>query len=236
MRLIDVRKLEVKEFLNEDHVPPYAILSHTWGADECTLQAMKDADIGARAGYPKIKRCCEQAKEDGLDWAWVDTCCIDKTSTTELSEAINSMFRWYRMAKVCYAYLSDVVKIEDMPHSRWFMRGWTLQELIAPRNIVFYCESWIELGTKETLQKDISYITDIEQSVLLSGLIDKVSIARRMSWASKRETTRLEDRAYSLLRIFDVNMPLLYGEGKRAFTRLQEEIMKHSEDHSLFAW
>jgi hypothetical protein len=164
------------------------------------------------------------------------SCCIDKTSTAELSEAINSMFRWYREATVCYAYLADVTEASQIKSSRWFTRGWTLQELVAPATVWFYALDWKYLGSKLDLQSEIRYITGIDTEVLTTGELEMVSIARRMSWAAKRQTTRIEDQAYSLMGIFDVNMPLLYGEGRKAFVRLQEETMKTSDDQSLFAW
>lgn len=163
-------------------------------------------------------------------------CCIDKTSTAELSEAINSMFRWYRKAEICYAYLADVKGTTDLAQSRWFTRGWTLQELCAPAVIIFYSSNWQYIGSKFELRERLQHITGIEEEVLTTGQIYTVSVARRMSWAANRQTTRVEDLAYCLMGIFDVNMPLLYGEGKRSFIRLQEEIMKVSDDHSLFAW
>ncbi|CAJ2507703.1 Uu.00g088890.m01.CDS01 [Anthostomella pinea] len=236
MRLLNARTYEVHEFLSEEAGRDYAILSHTWGLEECTLQQMSAPGVATRKGYAKIKYCCDQALRDGLEWAWVDTCCIDKTSTAELSEAINSMFRWYRQASVCYTYLDDVTTLQDLGSCRWLTRGWTLQELIAPRDLRFYSSTWSYLGSKFELRDMLSDITTIDQSVLTTGVFDQVPVARRMSWAAKRQTTRVEDQAYSLLGIFDVNMPLLYGEGKKSFTRLQEEIMKVSDDQTLFAW
>lgn len=154
------------------------------------------------------------------------------------------MFRWYENAEVCYAYLSDVssdVELENMSgefvKSRWFTRGWTLQELVAPSNVVFYSKDWTSLGTKTKLSNLLSRITDINQEILEGGgVLEQVSVARRMSWAAARQTRRIEDIAYSLLGIFDVNMPLLYGEGTKAFFRLQEEILKGSNDQSIFVW
>ena len=173
-------------------------------------------------------------------------CCIDKTSSAELSEAINSMFRWYEKAKVCYAYLSDVSgdanlkkDVSEFVGSRWFTRGWTLQELVAPKSVLFYSRrytGWHFLGTKEDLCDHISAVTGIDTDTLYGAGLELASVARKMSWASHRETTRVEDTAYCLLGIFDVNMPLLYGEGKKAFLRLQEEILRSSYDYSLFAW
>jgi len=173
-----------------------------------------------------------------------DTCCINKSSSAELSEAINSMFAWYRRAKVCYAYLSDIEAREDLGKSQWFKRGWTLQELLAPVHVVFYGgAAWTFLGTKASLKEEIWTATGIPVHFLHEEHeedgrrdIQTASIAERMFWASSRETTRREDLAYCLLGMFDVNMPLIYGEGDKAFIRLQEEIMRESTDQSLFAW
>jgi hypothetical protein len=225
-------------------IPSYAILSHTWGEgdEEVKLQDLGAPGVERKAGYAKIKGCCRQAQMDGLVYAWVDTCCIDKTSSAELSEAINSMFRWYANADVCYTYLVDVPSSLDpndlasFRSSRWFTRGWTLQELIAPENVVFYTREWEKLATKRELTRTISAVTGIHEDILLGRDLTEVSIANRMSWASRRVTTRPEDIAYCLLGIFGINMPLLYGEDQKAFIRLQEEIIKVSDDHSIFAW
>ncbi|KAI0439503.1 heterokaryon incompatibility protein-domain-containing protein [Xylaria telfairii] len=235
MRLINTATFEICEF-SGDSATDYAILSHTWGEEECTLRDMSIPGVKLRKGYVKIKFCCEQAVRDGLSWAWVDTCCIDQTSTAELSEAINSMFRWYTNAKVCYAYLADVVDRGGFASSRWFSRGWTLQELIAPKVIRFYSYDWTLLGSKSELEDLLQKITSIDAFVLSTGTFSQVCVAKRMSWAAKRDTTRVEDQAYSLMGIFGVNMPLIYGEGKKAFLRLQQEIMRVSDDQSLFAW
>lgn len=173
-------------------------------------------------------------------------CCIDKTSSAELSEAINSMFRWYRNSAICYAYLDDVsfdgqgpVDLESCGFgaSRWFSRGWTLQELIAPSHVVFKSAKWHQLGTKDELQVVLSRITGIEMHYLSAADLDTASTAKKMSWAAHRQTSRVEDRAYSLFGIFNVNLPLIYGEGEKAFSRLQAEILRvKPEDHSIFAW
>ena len=194
----------------------------------------------------KIKGCCEQALKDELEWVWIDTCCIDKSSSAELSESINSMYRWYQAASVCYVYMSDVAASGPMPprmskqdfcKSKWFSRGWTLQELIAPPYLEFYASGWIELGTRISLLDWIQEATGINRSVLASHRNPfDLSIGERMSWASERETTREEDMAYCLLGIFGVNMPLLYGEGRGAFLRLQEEILKQQEDYTILCW
>ncbi|OJJ30900.1 hypothetical protein ASPWEDRAFT_44873 [Aspergillus wentii DTO 134E9] len=172
-----------------------------------------------------------------IHYVWIDTCCIDKTSSSELSEAINSMYCWYREARVCYAFLADIKTVDQVPQSQWFTRGWTLQELIASAEMTFFNQDWRELGSKKEPKELISGRTGIATSILdQTADLESVCIAQRMSWAAKRETARLEDQAYCLLGIFGINMPMLYGEGKNAFIRLQEEILRISSDESIFAW
>jgi hypothetical protein len=148
------------------------------------------------------------------------------------------MFQWYRNAQVCYAYLSDVHSggswptYEELRLSKWFTRGWTLQELLAPHTVVFFNHDWVDIGTKYTLQQIISSITGIKDL----ANFEKASVAQKMSWASNRHTTRVEDKAYCLMGLFGINMPLLYGEGQKAFFRLQLEILNISDDESIFAW
>ena len=243
MYLINTETLCLEEFQSEEGLK-YAILSHRWEEGEVTYQDMELGRAQSKPGFTKIEKCCEEAKRNGLHYAWVDTCCIDKKSSAELSEAINSMYRWYKKAVVCYAFLSDasdssseLETLSSFRDSLWFTRGWTLQELLAPQNVLFYDQSWRCFGNRDFLSKDISYVTNIKWPVLRGDrAVSECSIAERMSWAAYRETTRIEDRAYSLLGIFEVNMPLLYGEGEKAFIRLQEEIIRHSNDHSIFAW
>lgn len=233
--------MQLEEFPEADGLQ-YAILSHRWQDDEVSFQDMQSPDPQRRHGYAKLQQFCLHAARDNYKYAWVDTCCIDKSSSAELSESINSMYRWYENARKCYAYLFDVhddIVSEDSQFARseWFRRGWTLQELIAPGVVEFYNSEWVCLGTKYTFEETIQNITGIDGGALYSGNdFGTFSVAARMSWASSRKTTRIEDVAYSLLGLFEVNMPLLYGEGKNAFIRLQEEIMKRSDDHSLFAW
>lgn len=240
MRLIDIDTRRVEEFIG-DSIPKYAILSHTWGREEVTFQDIHRRRATSMAGYQKVEYACKQARRDGLQKVWIDTCCIDKSSSTELSEAINSMFRWYQDAAVCYVYLSDVPSKKGLllfPFSRWFLRGWTLQELLAPRSLVFYSKDWKCIGTRRSLCNIISEITTIHCNALSGRLheIREFSIAQKMSWAANRQTTRKEDIAYCLMGLFGVNMPLLYGEGEQAFIRLQEKIMEDSDDQSIFAW
>lgn len=222
--------------------PPYAILSHTWGRDEVLYEDVLNHASSHRGAYQKCYYACEQTLADGLEYLWIDTCCIDKSSSAELSEAINSMFDWYRGSAVCYAHVEDYMAEKGgcgaLSDSRWFTRGWTLQELLAPTRLVFYAAGWNEVGTRDELCADISHFTNISTDILIGRRpVETTSIANRMGWAAHRETTRPEDMAYCLMGMFDVHMPLLYGEGQcKAFFRLQEEIMKNSSDHTLFAW
>ncbi|GMF71423.1 unnamed protein product [Aspergillus oryzae var. brunneus] len=230
MRLLRTRTLELVEF-TPDRIPPYAILSHTWGEEEVLFTNMQNRTGQKRSAWSKVQGACAQARADGFDYIWIDTCCIDKSSSAELSEAINSMFTWYANAEVCYAYLSDVtmreghsgaeVNTAEFEQSRWFTRGWTLQELLAPSEVVFFSRDWVHFGERSSLANWLMDITRIDEAVLRN----KVRLLER------------KDMAYCLMGIFSVNMPMLYGEGgEKAFLRLQEEIMKQSDDQTIFAW
>jgi WD40 repeat protein len=227
---------------------PYAILSHTWGRDdeEANFKDLTDSfgktkDGYKEYGYKKIRFCGEQAARDRLQYFWVDTCCIDKSNNAELSEAINSMFRWYHNATKCYAYLTDVstnnqIDLSLQPweaafeRSRWFTRGWTLQELIAPLSVDFFCSNGNRLGNKESLEGQLHKITGIPESILRGSPLSSFSFDERILWAGNRDTKREEDLAYSLLGILDISIPVIYGEGKEnAFRRLKRE-WKHRID------
>ncbi|PMD20384.1 HET-domain-containing protein [Hyaloscypha hepaticicola] len=240
MWLLNTTSLELEFFMSsEDH--PYAILSHTWEDGEVSFQDMQSLpNARTKKGFSKVIETCRLARQWDLSYAWIDTCCIDKSSSAELTEAINSMFNWYKKSAICFAFLSDLSASEDevqkneLWRCRWFTRGWTLQELIAPEKVEFYDQRWQWSGTKQSLQQELSAITGIDLEILEdSNLLSTIPVARRMSWASRRKTSRVEDRAYSLLGLFDVNVPLIYGEGPKAFIRLQEEIMKQNNDLSL---
>ncbi|KAL1948055.1 hypothetical protein VTO73DRAFT_12130 [Trametes versicolor] len=192
----------------------------------------------------KIKHFCQVTRDAGFRLAWNDACCIDKSSSAELAEAINSMFEWYRNSDMCYVYLADVPdyygpqdNFSSFPKSKWHTRGWTLQELIAPENVVFLSKTWSFLGTKVALAWSLQEITGVDFNVLVGrASLDSISVGKRMSWAAKRETTRVEDRAYSLMGIFGIHMSPIYGEGQNAFLRLQEEVIRTIPDHSIFVW
>lgn len=244
MRLLkcaDGKDLSLTGNLPPDEIPPYAILSHTWGpnSDEVTYRDLMDRAGKDKAGYKKIQFCAEQAKRDGLEHFWVDTCCIDKSDPIEVQRSINSMFRWYRDATRCYVYLSNT-SITDGERNgrqpepawdstlrghRWFTRGWTLQELLAPASVEFFTEGGQRLGDKLSLAPIIHEITGIPIQALLDNRLSRFDIEERFKWAEKRETTYEEDWAYCLLGIFGVFMLPNYGEGKDyAVHRLRKEI------------
>lgn len=225
----------------DGNTPAYAILSHTWEIEELTLQGvLYNENVSKLRGYQKVIKTCQIAVEEGIKYAWADTCCIDKTSSAELSEAINSMYRWYEKAKLAIAFISDWktdVGESTLERCRWFTRGWTLQELIAPREMSFYDSNWTLCGTKTSMVKELSRITGISAVVLNDAEKRfRVPSCVKMSWAAHRQTTREEDMAYCLIGLFDINMPLLYGEGSKAFLRLQELIISRSRDATIFAW
>ena len=217
----------------------YAILSHRWGTDEdeVTFEDIQlSMDISRKKGLSKLKGFCKLALSEGCRYGWVDTCCINKGNSSELGEAINSMYRWYSGSKICIAYLEDVPQ-RQLLSSSWFDRGWTLQELIGPKTVIFCNHDWHIIGTKIELVAELSRKTKIPESVLShASKPSACSVAQRMSWAAERITTRVEDRAYSLMGLFDVYMPMIYGEREKAFLRLQQHIIQKSKDESVFAW
>jgi hypothetical protein len=227
-----------------DNPPLYAILSHTWTeGEEVTYEELVVGTGKEKTGYAKIRFCVDRAAEDGLQYSWVDTCCINKSSSNELNTAINSMFRWYQRAAKCYVYLWDVYVPDEVTdaqsfritwqeafrRSRWFTRGWTLQELIAPATVEFFSTGAKRLGTKISLEQDIYEITKIPIAALRGKRLAEFSFDERMSWAAKRNTTVKEDKIYCLLGMFGVFMPLIYGEGEdHASSRLNDEIQRRA--------
>lgn len=266
MRLLHTNTRHFHEY-NEHQNPTqrYAILSHRWIDDEevsyqeflliTAGDDLHENSIGPQrrstlrqktdgSGFQKIDKACQRALQDGYEFIWIDTCCIDKTSSAELSEAINSMWNWYYNSAICYAYLADVDNCEasgmlpnsqDFAHSQWFLRSWCLQELLAPKTVLFYDRDWILICEKVTASVRVSEITGIDRKVIADRrVINAHSINTKMTWAANRKATRIEDQAYSLLGLFRVNMSLLYGEGSNAFLRLQKEILAQSDDESIF--
>lgn len=241
MRLLytaDDGRLGWTDDLVGEQIPPYAILSHTWEGQEVAYKDLRnyrdigDVDARLKGGYQKIFFCAAQAKRDGLDYFWVDTCCINKANNTELSEAINSMFCWYQNARKCYVYLSDVENDtldgeggSAFKQSRWFTRGWTLQELLAPKSVEFFSSTKVRLGDKESLKGILQEITKVPVQALSGSRMSEYSVSERFSWAENRQTTREEDRAYCLLGVFGVHLPLIYGEGNaNALERLRDVV------------
>ncbi|KAI0188625.1 HET domain-containing protein [Xylaria flabelliformis] len=217
MRLLsrdDTGLLSLEEYLPSATNPPYAILSHTWGPDEVTYEDITSRTYLHKYGYRKIRFCAEQAERDRLRHFWVDTCCINKSSSAELSESINSMFSWYRNASKCYAYLEDVSGPSSLPRdrdqdksqnwrlqfqrSRWFTRAWTLQELIAPATVEFFSGTGKKLGNKASLESLICEVSGIPARVLRGSRLHHYTTTEKMAWAETREATKPEDKAYSL--------------------------------------
>lgn len=242
MRFLNTSTLQFEEIPDSElHLKAnqYAILSHRWGADknEISFEDVRlSTDFSNKKGFNKLKGFCEAAFSANCRLGWVDTCCIHKDNLSELSEAINSMYRWYQGSKICIVYLEDVPR-KQLTDSEWFIRGWTLQELISPKNVTFFDRDWNVIGTKTELITDLTHRTRIAEGILSHKIkLSACSVAQRMSWGANRKTTRVEDSAYCLMGIFDINMPLIYGEREKAFLRLQQHIIQKTKDESIFAW
>ncbi|KAG0702636.1 hypothetical protein DFH29DRAFT_491604 [Suillus ampliporus] len=243
------------------HRVKFATFSHRWfHTGEPTFQDMSKSRkdmLKNLAGYPKLTKFCEKAKEYDCELAWSDTCCINKDSSAELDEAIQAMFNWYRTAAVCIAYLACSSSVSDFEQEPWFTRGWTLQELLAPEKMKFYGRNWEPLSDNPDDKHPTATIPDVEKSTItsppdiltaitrlteigssdLTGFSPGISrVHQRLRWASKRTTTRIEDMAYSLIGIFDVSMPITYGEGQRSWFRLMEIILQQCKSWDIFAW
>lgn len=211
-------------------VPFYAVLSHIWDHNdaEVTFEDIEDGtrDFNDRSkpGFDKLRFCCEKAELDGLRYFWIDTCCIKKSDSTELQRSLNSMFYWYQRAVRCYVFLSDVSgerpqagakfsAVEAFKDSKWFTRGWTLQELLAPSSVVFYSKEGNRLGDKRELEQAVVAVTKIPSIALQGAKLSLFSKEERFSWAEHRITTIPEDAAYCLLGIFNVHMYPSYADG-----------------------
>ena len=254
MRLLNTSTYELHDY--GEAVPEYAILSHRWQPPEISFESLNAAELRDPSRQTpqldKIRKACAKARErmPPLDWLWMDTCCIDKKNAVEETKSINSMFEWYYRATVCYAYLLDVDKSipsrqifesqnpkRHQQKSEWFERGWTLQELLAPQNMEFYDRNWKFMGTKKELSGALQSVTGIDGKYLAGQISFKTaSVATRMSWMAGRTTTVVEDIAYSMIGLLNVNLTLQYGEGVKAFIRLQRTLMENSTDESIFAW
>jgi hypothetical protein len=259
-----------------DDVTRFAILSHTWERGELSYQDLhgqndlsgshlcppdSDQDSDRKRSFEKLHNFCDIAKEYGTEFAWADNVCIDKSSSAELDESIRSMFSWYRDATICIVYLAQTNDLRDLVHDRWFARGWTLQELLAPRHLKFYSKRWhplTEFLNDKISAEDVRKLNDqrlSRQLDLLSGAILKAaglvmqhvrdfipgirhpSLPERMQWIARRVTTRGEDQSYSLMGIFDVSISIAYGEGReRAFFRLFQAILEVGYERDWLLW
>ncbi|KAI1453899.1 heterokaryon incompatibility protein-domain-containing protein [Annulohypoxylon moriforme] len=251
MRLLNIETMRVESLPTREitEIPEYAILSHRWGAveDEVVFDEMQNRSEKAqrKKGYQKIQKCCEIASSTGFEYIWIDTCCINKEKQYELDSTLASMFKDYREAQVCYAYLPDV-SADDNPfdegsefrRSSWFRRGWTLQELVAPLSVIFFDRDWNEIGTKSNLKAVINEITDIPHKVLSMNESRNISLAERRAWANGRDTLKIEDKAYSLMGLLGIKIPVKYGEGEEALRKIDAEIERlkgiESRDPSNF--
>lgn len=255
MRLLNVHTLNLHDFA-PNAAQPYAIASHKWGKDELTFQELESKLNLHKAGFEKIQGFTEYVRKNvpDIDWVWIDTCCIDKRNNVELSEAINSMFQWYRDSAICIAYLADVpspTDERDLNSSVWFRRGWTLQELLAAREVLFLSRQWQVIGYKgdqkhvehgsifqtgQFLNPVIATITGIPEAVLRDFDESRaLSTEERLNWMSNRSTERVEDRWYCLLGIFDVSMNIRYGGTEADRTtrnRFLAKLRKH-QDRSI---
>lgn len=247
-RLLDTRSLELVVFGEDDTIPCYAILSHQWiHGEEVTFTDFSELRDGTtlKSGYLKIQAACQQALTDDFHYIWIDTCCIDNGNHNDVALNIKSMYAYYQNAEVCYAFLADVHKVRGNEHpskskkgtferSEWFKRGWTLQELLAPRHVIFFNSDWTRLGCKHELKETIYSVTTIDPEVL-SGIrpIQDVYVLERMSWVMGRQTSRPQDQAYCVLGILGALMNPNYDEHvEDSFERLRMAIINAHPDHA----
>ncbi|KAG0700564.1 hypothetical protein DFH29DRAFT_614532 [Suillus ampliporus] len=237
-----------RQFVIESKLIPnllkYAILSHRWTESELTFQDAKSGKWDG-AGHEKLDKFREKAEEHGCLLAWSDTCCINKESSSELDEAIRSMYRWYRDAYICIVYLAQTQTLETLGSDEWFLRGWTLQELLAPLRMKFYYgngDGWAPLTENENDKDDaalvfaLSRVTKIPPNDLCNFRPGPNRAWEKMTWAAGRKTTRIEDIAYSLIGIFDISMTIAYGEGDRAFKRFMAEFIQNCKEWQILVW
>lgn len=244
-----MRFLHTKTFVLHDFTGPpssYAVFFHAHGSDDIGFEDFsKPQMLLCKDGFHRLWQACSRARNHGSEWLWSDAVCIDRGSSTALTEAFNSLARIYQHC------IFSIIYLEDLPCSdcvggglekrlakcAWLRNVWVLPQLIFPKHSFIYDRDWAEIGTKASLARQLSLVTSIEQSVLINpAALGEYSVAKRMSWASHLEASRPEDRSFALLGILGVHMPIVYGEGQKAFIRLQEEILRDTNDYSLFAW
>ena len=272
IRLLNVKNFQFREY-DEGNLPAYAILSHVWYNEEKKIELVYDSfeslprnangvpqcpkDQNYAKSHDKIMKTCQETRKLGegsgkrVDFVWIDSICIDKRNAGERDRAIRSMWRFYGDAACCIVWLQDVEWSKNnkprvdqaFENARWFSRGWTLQELIAPKIVYFFNRSWDLLGTKWSLAAEITSRTRIERKFLKPEKARSATIAQRLSWAAGRNTTEPEDRVYSLFGLFNVDIEVKYGgpnpreeRYRTAFSLMQKEILRDSTDESLFAW
>ncbi|KAK7467679.1 hypothetical protein VKT23_004732 [Stygiomarasmius scandens] len=230
-RFIDAKTLQLVKFDVYSTVPPYAILSHRWipGKEVVYNEFVRpQKETFQKSGCRKIMAACRKALQDGVRYIWVDTCCIEQGNHEDVAANITSMYAYYQNAEICYAYLADVTRTAEwIEASEWFDRGWTLQELLAPRTVAFFNENWTYIGSKHELRDDICRKTTIPPSVLLGKQsVQDVDVLTRMSWATRRETTKQQDRAYCLQGLLGVSVEPDYDEyWKVSFSRLGRALL-----------
>ncbi|THV01249.1 HET-domain-containing protein [Dendrothele bispora CBS 962.96] len=259
-RMINTYSLKLKDFEDGVSIPHYAILSHTWGAEEIGYHdfdqlffedsenwsvfvegvEMYEQHQGTKAkpAYHKIVEACIKALSDGVEYLWVDTCCIDQEDQTDVHRNVKNMYSYYRNSRICYAYLVDMGHQSSFGQSRWFTRGWTLQELLAPPEVIFFDSNWGYIGSRTVLCAEISGVTGIPEDIVRgSTSFRDVDVQERMSWSVLRKTSRSVDRAYCLFGILGVSIEPDYTEDLvTAINRLQEAFFeRYPEKRSEFA-
>ncbi|KAG1908047.1 uncharacterized protein F5891DRAFT_1169157 [Suillus fuscotomentosus] len=227
------------------------LLSHRWEETEALLHHIQDKNVRelkGLGGIAKLQSFCQIARDAGYFWAWMDTCCIDKSNNVELQESVNSMFVWYRHSALTIVYLSDVPPSSQpgaLARSVWNERGWTFQEFVAPKVVRFYQKDWSlylddrSPNHKESpaIMEELESATGIDPQALISFCPGMRDTREKLQWASKRVTTVQEDIAYSLFGIFDIHLPVIYGERKQsALGRLLQEIVSRSGDITSLDW
>ena len=208
---------------------------------------MSDVERRGCQDFVKLVEFFNISSKYGCNYVWFDSGCIDKSSSTELEESIRSMFNWYRNSKICIVHLANTIHLSDLRRDPWFTRGWTLQELLAPKRVKFFGKSWQDI-TLDSINNDkdsylkvplwriISSITRIPLPTLLDFTPGIDHARDAFVWVSNRKTTRIEDIAYCLIGLLGIPLSIAYGEGNMAFRRLQVEVLQHSHDMGLFAW
>ncbi|KAG0696355.1 hypothetical protein DFH29DRAFT_951446 [Suillus ampliporus] len=227
----------------------YAVLSHRWCREgEVMLQEMTSGGTGLEkpSSRSKLANFCQRAAEYGCDFAWADTCCIDRSdaSPEELDKTMPRIFRWYRNAHVCIVHLAESFTLDDFLRDSWFLQNWTLQELLAPVRVKFYGQTWspihnIRIDNDKADQRLLAALstgTGIPVQDIQCYWAGTERVREKLMWASCRTSRKVEDDAYSLLALFDVHMHVEYGIGDDAFGRLMKVLLPRSQECDILAW